>query len=176
MIHLDTPMSRSHSNVKVIGQLSRSHDEKMLPKSTVRPRVRAADMILLQGGICQLLESFEWCIFLLTITPRIRQLRGFIVSTAVYGREIHYAIPKLAVEWEQWPGYGYGPDSAVTSANRHSCLTPAKNKERRYRQWWTNCGRYDQSAEDLFIRSLVSVNRNIVGYNKYSYYDSYSFY
>ena len=99
-------------------------------------------------------------------------------STGLYCMVEEILYPKLTVEWEQWPGYGYGPDSAlaVTSANRHSCLTPAKNKEHRY-QHWTNRGRYDQSAEDiiLFICSLVSVNRNIAGYNKYSYYCSYSF-
>jgi len=34
-------------------------------------------------------------------------------------------------------------------ASRHSRLTPATNEEHRYQRCWTNCGRYDQSADDI---------------------------
>jgi len=55
-------------------------------------------------------------------------------------------------------------------ANGHSCLTPAKNEGIDINSSRTNCRGYDQSALSrryLFIDSVVSINRNIVGYNKY---------
>jgi len=33
-------------------------------------------------------------------------------------------------------------------ANKHGCLTPAKNEEQRYQQCWTNCRRSDNSADN----------------------------
>ena len=35
--------------------------------------------------------------------------------------------------------------------NRNSCLTPAKNQEHRYQQWWTDCKRYDQPVDDICL-------------------------
>jgi len=41
-------------------------------------------------------------------------------------------------------------------ANRHSCPIPAKKWRHRYRQCWTNCGRYDQSADDICLSKAWS--------------------
>ena len=55
-------------------------------------------------------------------------------------------------------------------ANRHSCPTSAKNLDHRYRQRWALYRLrkvWSISRRYLFIHSVVSVNRSIVGYNKY---------
>ena len=60
--------------------------------------------------------------------------------------------------------------SKVKGTVRHSCLTPAKNEGIDINSSWTKCRRYDQSTERyLFIDSVISVNRNTVGYR----YDKY---
>jgi len=58
----------------------------------------------------------------------------------------------------------YTGTSLLACGNWHSCLTPAKNEG-------IDIGNVGPNAEGtidlhLFIHSMASVNRNIIGYNK----------